>query len=134
MHSSEKYPGGKAMREKRIAAGFTIDEFAHAVGANPRTVSRWEKGEVLPQARHQRAIATFLARPEVPSSVEIQESDLISKEMLKVVLKARINNIRARDLPYLQRVFEQCQQDNEVAFTPELVIVLLKAAPHSTPS
>lgn len=39
---------GRCVEEVRLACGLNLDEFAHALGKNPRQVARWISGEDNP--------------------------------------------------------------------------------------
>jgi transcriptional regulator with XRE-family HTH domain len=52
---------GEEIRRRREAKGFTIPEFADAVGVSERAVSKWERGESEPYGRNYAAIVRVLS-------------------------------------------------------------------------
>jgi DNA-binding transcriptional regulator YiaG len=58
-------PFGQTVRIARERANLSQVEFAARLGVAPRTVQYWEAGNI-PQPKHRRAIAAFLAEAEEP--------------------------------------------------------------------
>jgi transcriptional regulator with XRE-family HTH domain len=58
-------PPAARQRELRLAAGFSIQEIAAAVGVDRATVSRWESGKREPRGDHlDRYVAVLKALEE----------------------------------------------------------------------
>ena len=51
---------GRRIRQARIAAGFTQERFAIAIGVDQANVSRWERGLASPKANRRPLIARVL--------------------------------------------------------------------------
>ena len=47
---------GPEIRRRRLAAGLTMEQFAHKIGVTFSTVSRWENGYARPQPIAWKAI------------------------------------------------------------------------------
>ena len=54
------------VKEIRDALGLTQEEFAHDLGVSSITVSRWERGKVVPSRLAVRQLAEFARRAGVP--------------------------------------------------------------------
>lgn len=54
---------GTEIRARRRAVGLAQVELAALVGVGRRTVCRWERGEVRPRERSERALAHHLGLP-----------------------------------------------------------------------
>ena len=51
---------GDALRLRRLAAGWRLQDLAQRIGVSKTTVIRWEMGENAPTSKHVRALAQAL--------------------------------------------------------------------------
>ncbi|WP_116048783.1 helix-turn-helix domain-containing protein [Amycolatopsis palatopharyngis] len=68
---------GAELRKLRVEAGFTGTDVAEALGVQPSTITRWEKGERKQQPEDVKRYLLFVKAPEhmVAELVELAEAD-----------------------------------------------------------
>lgn len=74
---------GRAVDEARRAAGWNLDELAHALGRDPRQVARWISGAERPQ------FDALLAIPELRGSLIVALARLTSEIEITTTLAIR---------------------------------------------
>lgn len=62
---------GKRLRQCRKRKGFSQDEVAERIGVSAQAISKWEKGEVLPDLFHFQVLAQFY-RVSADSLLELE--------------------------------------------------------------
>lgn len=95
---------GKKIRERRIELGFVNqDDFAHAVDPelNQETVSKWERGINLPQAKYHEKLYKTLKTDS--SLLDIDPKDFDRSEHLESILSglSALNNNQLRILSFV---------------------------------